>query len=322
MEKNDLKYISTSERSIIDVLLYYDVFDHPLTFEELRNNSKWNSLGRDEFNKSLDRLVSAGLVNKKQSFYYINGKDWTVEARLSEQKRVARFMKIARYTSRIVASFPFVRGVFISGALSKERVEKKGDIDFFIITEAGKLWISRTLLVMFKKIFLFNSFKYFCLNYFIDEDTLEIPNKNRYTATDIVTLIPVYNTDAYRNFISANKWVYDYYPNYPERKPTFTVKPWSAPLKKFAEFILQNRMGKKLDNWLMQHTYKYRRKKFSAMHEQKFDKAFVTQKNVSTHHPNDFQDSVLERYHQNCNLFEQNHFRLINYPAAEQRGVK
>ena len=85
--------------------------------------------------------------------------------------------------------FPFVRGVFLSGSISKGFMSESDDIDYFIITAPGRLWLTRTLLILFKKIFLFNSFRNFCLNYFIDSENLYIPEHNRYTATEIVFLI-------------------------------------------------------------------------------------------------------------------------------------
>ena len=305
------KNISELEKSIINTLIYYDVFNHPLSYEELRKSTIHFKIASDhQFGKAISNLKSLGYIRERKEFYMLNGKDWAVDSRLSEQKRVNRYFKIAAISSRIIASFPYVRGVFISGALSKSRVEEKGDIDFFIVTEAGKLWISRTMLVLFKKVFLFNSFRFFCLNYFVDENSLETPHKNLYTATDVVTVIPFFNPKIYRRFIRSNAWACAYYPNYPLRGTPVEINPYSLLVKTTLEKLFRNRLGKLLDTWLMNLTLNYRRKKFQKLPEKKFLKAFITEKHISTHHPNDFQEGVLKAFFQKQEHFEKQ-YRLI-----------
>lgn len=321
MIPTEQKSISIEEKSILNALIYYDVFDHPLSFEELSKSGIMHKVhSANEFRASLEKLRSEGLIGEKNQYYFLGEKEWTVDSRLSEQKRVKHFMMMARISSRIISTFPFVRAVLISGALSKERVEKKGDIDFFIITEPGRLWLSRTLLVLFKKIFLLNSFKYFCLNYFIDTRSFDVPNKSLYTATDIVTLLPVYNMSLYSDFLAVNDWAYEYYPNYPQRKAPFSVHPYSKSLKKFFEFLFNNRIGDVLDNFLMKKTLHYRKKKFDQLPETRFNKAFITKKNVSTHHPNDFQDIIMEKYFRNQQAFEERFSLSLRFDVETIRG--
>ena len=94
---------------------------------------------------------------------------------------------------RSIKRFPFVRAVFLSGELSKNISSDDGDIDFMIVTEKNRLWICRTLLTFFKKIFLFNQKKYLCINYFVDEEHLHLPKKNIFTATEIAHVKPLFN---------------------------------------------------------------------------------------------------------------------------------
>ena len=56
--------------------------------------------------------------------------------------------------SRLISKFPYVEGVGISGSLSKGYYDDDGDIDFFIITSPKRLWIARTFLILYKKLFL------------------------------------------------------------------------------------------------------------------------------------------------------------------------
>ena len=132
--------------------------------------------------------------------------------KINEERAKKSDKKIKQY-SKLICSFPFVENVCISGSLSKGILTADGDIDYFIICQPNRLWLCRTLLILYKKIFLLNSKKYFCVNYFIDTDTFVIPDKNIYTATEIATLIPINNISLFNRFVNENLWVYKQFPN-------------------------------------------------------------------------------------------------------------
>src|SRR5690606_39126981 len=109
---------------------------------------------------------------------------------------------------KFIYLFPFVAFVGISGSLSKGFAAADGDFDFFIITSANRLWICRTLLHLFKKLsFLAGAQHRFCMNYFIDISHAAIEERNRYTAIELSSLIPVCGLKVYQHFLSQNKWV-------------------------------------------------------------------------------------------------------------------
>ncbi len=177
---------------ILRSISYFDIFNHPLHKEELANLCLKSSNEKITFESTLDELVSSGKCYEADEYYSLS-KDISklIEARISkEDKAGAYFQKLPFYT-KLITSFPFVKGLAISGSLSKNVMHKDGDIDYFVITTSNRLWICRTLLVLFKKICLFNSKKYFCVNYFIDENNLEIIDKNIFTATEISFLAPI-----------------------------------------------------------------------------------------------------------------------------------
>ncbi len=91
-------------------------------------------------------------------------------------------------------------------------MHEDGDIDFFIITKADRLWICRTLLVLYKKVFLLNSRKYFCVNYFVDENNLKIKDKNMFTAIEVKHLLSVYNPELIGHFKEINNWTNEFIP--------------------------------------------------------------------------------------------------------------
>jgi hypothetical protein len=55
---------------------------------------------------------------------------------------------------------------------------------------------------------------WFCLNYFIDEEKLQIKEQNIFTAVEVATLMPLKGRTVFKDFFQANDWVYQYLPNH------------------------------------------------------------------------------------------------------------
>jgi hypothetical protein len=87
------------------------------------------------------------------------------------------------------------------------------DLDFFILTAPGRVWTAKLLLIAFKKVFLLDSEKYFCINLLMDETKLEVAKQNLYTATEVVTLVTLRGSAGRDRFLASNEWVQTYFPN-------------------------------------------------------------------------------------------------------------
>src|SRR4029453_17664939 len=115
-----------------------------------------------------DDLCNNGLVHGRDGYFAVAPPGPMIGRRREQEERAASRMNKARRMSRFIGSFPFVRGVMLSGSIDKGVLDEDGDIDYFIITSPGRLWVARTLLILYKKIFLLNSRRDFCVNYFVD----------------------------------------------------------------------------------------------------------------------------------------------------------
>lgn len=190
--------------------------------------------------------------------------------------------------------FPFVRGIAISGSLSKGVMHLDGDIDYFIITAPERLWICRSFLILFKKIFLLNSKKYFCVNYFVDENNLKIIDENIFTAVEITYLLPVFNDKLIQKLKDSNEWTHAYFPQF-VHPIELAIDSSKQKTFKGNELIFKSGLGNNLDLWLMALTFKRWRKKFSHFKEAKFELTMRTNRGISKHHPQDFQNRVLNK---------------------------
>lgn len=290
-EKRESKEISVFCTRFI---AYFDVFDFPLTKDELIDFFG-NEFSGNDLEMELNKLIGSDRIEFNDGFYHLTGRKIIIQRRKENESRAKKFISKVPVWVRLIARFPFVRSVCVSGSLSKGTMNQKGDVDFFIITEPGRLWICRTFLILFKKIFLFNSKKYFCVNYFLDTNNLEVPDQNMFTATEIVFLLPVAGEKYYSEFMKANVWVKQFYPSF-SRKNTLPVFNGNPFIRSAAEVLLDNRSGDILDDYFMKLTLRRWKKKFPHFNAVDFEVAMRTRKNVSKHHPNHFQEKVISKF--------------------------
>lgn len=290
------------KNDVLKTLLYFDAFQYPLTLDEIVLFSKFSF---EEIQITLQNLVDERIVFKLNTFYGLSEKTCSIERREKGNKKAIIILKKAKKVSKLISQFPFVEGVFISGSLSKGYFGEDDDIDFFIITKPNRLWISRTLLIAYKKIFLLNSKKYFCVNYFMSTNSLEIAEKNRFTATEFATLIPMSGNGIYQDLQKNNLWVLDYFPNYDTNKRSNPIR--RKFLKRYFEFLLNGKLGKWLDNYFMAITKKHQQKKFTKLNKIDFNIAFKGNKNTSKHHPDNHQKKIINLLNTKIIAFNKEH---------------
>jgi len=293
--KQDNIFQGTLKKEIILNLLYSEVFQHPLSRKEVVDFLQLKIEEESSLlNEFLDELTQAGLIGCETGYYYLFDENKKINRRISGNERAQKALPKAYKVARFIHQFPFVQGVGISGSLSKGVLHDDADFDFFIITQPNRLWIARTFLILYKKLFLFNSKKYFCVNYFIDTNNLEIEEKNKFTATEITTLIPASGA-ILADFYTANDWIQSFYPN------RSILTPYADLTKKhifsrMITFFLRHRFGEWIDELFMKMTLRRWKKKFNEFDHQKFGLTMKSRKYVSKHHPNDFQNKVLTKH--------------------------
>jgi hypothetical protein len=283
------------EAEVLNILAYFDVFKHPLTKDEIQNLTLNGDLPQHVEN-SLKEMVDKGLCYTNGEYFSIQNKIPALvsERQLKEQKARMYFRKLPFY-AKIIAATPFVRAVAVSGSLSKNIMMENGDIDYFIICAPNRLWISRTLLILFKKVFLLNSRRFFCVNYFVDENNLVIPDKNIFTAIEISYLLPIYNKDLVRELQEKNSWVKKIIPDFKHPMELQQIGR-NNRLKRLIERILHGSLGNILDIFFMKLTLLRWKRKFKNFDSVQFEQTMRTNRGTSKHHPMNYQQKVLEEF--------------------------
>lgn len=291
--------------SVISTLLYFDYFKYPLKLHEIHQFlDKKTSI--EAVKKRVQYLLGLNIVHTYKQYYALseNIQEWIEKREKNYNLSQEYWVKAHRY-SRLIGKFPYVRAVFISGSLSKNNTDHNGDIDYFIVTENNRLWVCRTLLVLFKKMFLLNSKKYFCVNYFLSEHYLAIPDKNRFVAMELFTMRLMYQEQDLRTkVLQSNLWAVKMLPNYDLRHYHYGhLAKKRAWYKVISEALLNNFIGTWLDNFFHRITFRQWKKKFGSLPEETFEIAFRSLKHSSKHHPHQYQQKVIQYIQVNLPLY-------------------
>lgn len=207
--------------AVLKTLIYSDTFDYPLSKDQLWKYLIGEKLEREFFEDFLKKLPKE--VGFRDGFYYLSGREKIIQTRLKRKRASKEKIILAKKIIEQLCCIPTIKFVGISGALSLENSGRDDDIDLFVITSKGKLWLTRLVLVI---LLLFigryrrrNQKKIsdkICLNMIIDESALSFQRGRRdlYTAHEIAQVMPILERDGmYQKFISSNRWAEKFLPN-------------------------------------------------------------------------------------------------------------
>jgi hypothetical protein len=290
---------------IIRVLSYYDLFEYPVRSDEIGLYLPVAGVSSYELDGSLAELVADGRLCKVKGYFFLPHRDSSiVDRRIAMEEHGAKMWKIARKMAGFMRHTPFVRGIFISGQLCRYIADEQSDIDYFIVTAPRRLWIVRTLFVLFRRTILFNNRKYFCTNYYITTDNLTIRERNPYVACEVASLKPMHNRDLFASFIEANAWVTGFYPNFEiDRIELRPGVEGGRGVRTMLERLVPSALADRIDRYLMETTRKFWRRKFPGLDAAAYESSLRTRRDESRAHPNDQAPRVLERYNASLRMY-------------------
>lgn len=230
MTKNmEEKFDTTGlDKAITRTIAFFDMFDFPLTAFEVW---KYCEIGCSLFGimNSLD--IKKEKVETKNGFYFLEGREKIVNTRMKRYNVASEKFKKAIWVSRFFRLIPWIKMIAVGNIIGGNNAKEEGDIDFFIITEKGRIWISRFFSVGIIKLFGLRPEKgniknKICLSFFIAENELNVErlcleNGDDYFLYWVANLVPVYDQgNFYEKFIRENQWFRNRLPNW---KPAMVV---------------------------------------------------------------------------------------------------
>lgn len=307
--------MKTVQQQILQVLSYFDMFSYPLLAAEIREYLI-SPVSKQALQDELDQLQQQEMVFKLDSFYALQDDIFMAIRRHNGNRYAAGELKKAAKAAKILYRFPFVKGLAISGSLSKNYADENSDIDFFIITAPNRLWIARTLMhIFYKWAVLTGRSRLFCMNYYVDETAMQIPEQNIFTAMEIVTLLPAAGLDCLEHFTKANNWIKEYFPVAAVKNPLLQ-KSKKGFLSIFAEKLLSGKTGDLLDNWLFKLTRRHwqQKKQQQKKNAKGICAGMLADKHFAKPNPVNFQQKILSGYDQKLQVLNHKMQYHMNVP--------
>ena len=288
------------QQDVVRTLAYFDVFSYPLSSEQVKVFLPRNSVTLPQLEESLTGLTKSGILNRDNGYYFLADRSSAVvSARVQNERRALRMIKRARWISRFLKQIPFIRGIFITGSLSKNVAGPSSDVDFMIVTAPNRLWICKMILTGIRRILLLNSTKYFCFNLFVTENGFFFSDQNVFNAIEIATTQVLWNEAVYRKFQSVNSWVRHFLPNWKsDRSAPASISASSPIFQRVLEAVLSLLPLDGIDASLMSVARSYWKRRNLHLDEKKFDALFLCTRDISTVWYDDHKTRILNRFQQ------------------------
>lgn len=263
-------FSSSLERAILETLTYSDVFDYPLTFDELHRYLTIPA-SKEELKACLDSLSS---IASEDGYYFLPNRSTLVQIRRQrERTSLPAFFRALNY-GRILGSLPFIRMAALTGSLAVLNLSNDADMDYMLVTTPGRLWLARAIAVTYGRFMrLFGD--RICVNLLVSDANLKWDVQDLYSARELCQMIPITGTDVYLNVRKLNDWTNTFLPN-AESTPEITPQVVSSAswLQKLFEFPLQGKFGNILETWTMNFQLKKIRRTYGTSLEANFSANF------------------------------------------------
>jgi len=294
--------VEALERAILQTLLYSDLFDFPLTPEEVAYYLIGMPSTADEVRTCLAHTHRlAERVIEIDGYLALRGREAVIARRLDRAATSDRLWRRARRFVRVLRVLPFVRMIAITGALSMNSSGAGDDIDVLIVTAPDRVWLTRAFAIA-----LVYAGKLcgdtLCPNYVIAERALVLERHTLFVAHEFVQMVPVYGQDVYDRMCAANGWIQTILPNAmcpvwnePDQQPG-TI---GRGLKRITEQLLAGRVGDRLEAWEMRRKLR----KFQRQLGRPGGDAILDRDHVKGHF-DDYGEPVMQRYAERLAQFE------------------
>lgn len=240
--------MSALEHAILSTLAYSDIFDHPLTLDELR---KFLTVPaeRNEIENCASQMEE---VSFKDGFYFLADRPEIIQVRKQREADSRKAFRRAMFYGRIMGKLPFIRMVALTGSLAMLNLSKNNDMDYMLVAKPGRVWTARAFALFLGRLArLFGDI--ICPNVIVSENALEWDAKNLYTAREFSQMVPVSGAEVFRRLRIANSWVLGIFPNLgtnviqSEAKDLRVIKL----VQDFMESIFAAKLGDRFEAWEM-----------------------------------------------------------------------
>lgn len=270
----------TSVEAALRVVLYFDIFRHPLTLEEIAALAG----GPPPADPRLE--VHGRYVCRA-------GRKEDIAPRVLRSRAAETLWPKVQRMGRLVARFPWVRAVFLTGSLSKGSASPGVDVDLLLLVETGRVWTTKTFVEVIRRCLPDVGRESMCANYLRDVGQPVLDDHTVFTAMELATAVPLHGACA--PFLAANGWARRWAPGLDFAIARAQAAP-PLPRRRLPErWVPSGADAALLRLWTRFWDQKYRGLDVADRAQR-----FKRRPDVATNHFDDFQFRVIRSYEQRC----------------------
>ncbi len=232
-QNSDFPKSLSVKQAVLSTLAYFDLFEVPLTREELSDYLLFEKPEERALNLY---LKDSSYVHKREGFLSFR---WNAEFWKEWEEKQARtravFKKVARWRW-LLQLCPFLRLVAVCNSVTIGDTRENSDIDLFVVAKPGRLFTARLGLTILTSLFGLRRHgnkirERFCLSFYVTEEALDLspialPAYDLYLAVWAQSLEPVAGDyKVYEAFVEKNQsWLKAYFHAPARRKRHFRAR--------------------------------------------------------------------------------------------------
>lgn len=250
-------------KSILEAVRFYDLFDFPLTAEEVMNYlyKYFKPLHIKELKATLEYLVGQKELSEIKGYFVLMGRESIVETRKTRKFIAEKFWNRTKLYGQYMRLVPFTRMIAVCNNLAYDNPSQESDIDLFIVVKPGRMWLNRliiTLILQFYGVRRHGNHVAgrFCLSFFVTDEKMnmkefELPPQDPYLAYWTKNLRPIFGEKTYQEFCEINKeWLASYGLRFDDSYKKHMYHYEDGSTKKFIEWLLGGFIGNMLEKLL------------------------------------------------------------------------
>lgn len=217
------------QTAILRTLAYFDVFDYPLTADQVwrwlyPETGQNMDVTLENVRAVLESAVREHKVAFVDSYYCLPGRENIVHIRNRRWQFGQKKWRRARAAARFLEIVPFVRMVAVVNTLAIDNAQAGSDMDFLIITAPHRIWMTRLMVTGIISMLGYRRHgdkikDRICLSFYATTEAMDFsklqlqPTDPHFTFWTSQAVPLINDKETYEKYQAANAWVNKLLPN-------------------------------------------------------------------------------------------------------------
>lgn len=275
------------EAAILRTVIYADIFDFPLTPEELHHYLIAPvAVSLEQVQLALaSSTVLHHALERVEPYIVRVGRAEIITVRREREAASQKLWGAAVQWGSALGRLPFVRMVALTGALAvRNASDQDDDLDYILVTTPGRVWLARAFAILLVRAAKRRGVV-LCPNYVLAETALAQGQHDLFIAHEVAQMVPIVGMALYQRMRAQNAWTAAFLPNantpFLSEVEHVPVGVWRVS-QRFLEWLLGGRLGDVLEHW----EYRRKRQRFANALKTPHSTAVLDDQQVKGH----FQD--------------------------------